>query len=100
MKKNILGVLSIVITVSTYSNLSAAEGDLFVAGVHPEQRPVNAPKMQEVKKDKAWYDTALKGVIPPFPPSLRFIEDQGNWYTPFNQSGMTGGYDIRGWHKL
>ena len=28
-----------------------------------------------------------------------FLEDQGNWYTPFNHPGMTGRYDIRGWHR-
>ena len=45
-----------------------------------------------------WYQRALTGVAPPYPSSLRFLEDQGEWYTPFNHPGMTGPYDIRRWH--
>jgi len=87
-----------IIAVSSY-NLSAAEGDILVAGVHPDQRPANAPVIAQLQKDRAWYDNALRGVIPPFPPSLRFVEDQGNWYTPFTRPGMVSRYDIRGWHQ-
>jgi hypothetical protein len=47
----------------------------------------------------AWYAQALTGISQPFPYSLRFLEDQGNWYTPFNRPGMPGRYDIRGWHQ-
>jgi hypothetical protein len=38
-------------------------------------------------------------VSQPYPASLRFLEDQGNWYTPFNRPGMLPPYDIRGWHR-
>lgn len=41
---------------------------------------------------------ALTGVEPPYPASLRFLEDQGAWHTPFIHPGMTGPYDIRRWH--
>ena len=71
----------------------------WIAGLHPDHRPEKAPVITTVKKDGAWYQHALTGVIPPYPASLHFLESQGNWYTPFNHPGMTGRYDIRGWHR-
>ena len=70
-----------------------------VAGTHPSQRPAEAPQINAVEHPGAWYTTALHGVSRPYPFSLRFLEDQGNWNTPFNRPGMTGRYDIRGWHQ-
>ncbi len=71
----------------------------FVAGVQPDQRPQGAPKLTVMNKDLAWYTQALTGVSEPYPRSLRFLEDQGNWHTPFNRPGMPPPYDIRGWHR-
>ena len=70
-----------------------------IAGVHPYQRPAGAPVIQEVHRDGSWYALALTGVSQPYPHSLRFLEDQGNWYTPFDHPGMRGRYDLRGWHQ-
>ncbi len=72
---------------------------VFIAGTAPNQRPAGAPVIKEMKKDKAWYDKAVTGISRPFPWSMKFLENQGNWHTPFTRPGMTGGYDIRGWHK-
>lgn len=69
-----------------------------IAGLHPAKRPEAAPVIVEMKKDAAWYRHALTGVEQPYPASLRFLEDQGAWFTPFIHPGMTGPYDIRGWH--
>ena len=69
-----------------------------IAGTAPSQRPLGAPVIQSVEKDAAWYNRALTGISQPYPSSLRFLEDQGNWYTPFDRPGMPGYYDIRGWH--
>ena len=69
-----------------------------VAGMAPDQRPRDAPVITEATRNDDWYQTALHGVEPPYPSSLKFLEDQGNWYTPFTRSGMEGRYDIRGWH--
>ncbi len=69
-----------------------------IAGVEPSVRPVDAPVISEFKKDGAWYGLALTGVTPPYPASLRFLEDQGAWFNPFIHPGMPGPYDIRGWH--
>lgn len=76
----------------------AALADSFpIAGIDPSQRPEGAPVVTEVTKNAAWYQQALTGVAEPYPGSLRFLEDQGAWYTPFNRPGMPP-YDIRGWH--
>jgi hypothetical protein len=68
------------------------------AGIQPQQRPEGAPVVRDLQKPPGWYGRALTGVSQPYPHSLRFLEDQGNWYTPFNHPGMTGRYDIRGWY--
>jgi len=70
-----------------------------IAGVNPDQRPEGAPVIKEFAKDGDWYANALKGITLPYPASLHFLENQGAWYTPFTHPGMTGPYDIRGWHK-
>ena len=76
-----------------------AEADSpFIAGVVPQERPKNAPTITTVEKGADWYANALHGVERPYPYSLRFLEDQGNWFNPFQKPGMTGPYDIRGWH--
>lgn len=80
------------------SMLTPAAAGLPIAGVHPDQRLPGAPRVTAVKKDGAWYTQALTGVSRPYPYSLRFLEDQGNWYTPFNLPGMTPPYDLRGWY--
>jgi len=69
-----------------------------IAGVNPHQRPVGAPVISALQKDGAWYQRALTGISQPYPHSLRFLEDQGNWHTPFNRPGMPPPYDIRGWY--
>lgn len=73
--------------------------DAFIAGVDVSKRPGTAPVVSKVKKGSGWYAGALHGVVKPFPYSLHFLENQGNWFNPFIHPGMTGPYDIRGWHK-
>jgi hypothetical protein len=69
-----------------------------IAGTEPSQRPQGAPVLTEVIRAPDWYSKALTGVEEPYPGSLRFVEDQGAWFTPFSHPGMTGPYDIRHWH--
>lgn len=73
-------------------------GDYPIAGLDPSQRPAGAPEIRTVSKDGAWYEQALTGLPAPHPASLSFLEDQGNWHTPFDRPGMTPPYDLRGWH--
>ncbi len=70
-----------------------------IAGINPDQRPAGAPEVTKVEKGKQWYPRALTGVKTPYPASLRFLEDQGNWFTPFTQPGMPGRYDLRRWYR-
>ena len=72
--------------------------DYPIAGTAPYQRPEGAPTVPDVQRSQAWYDQALAGVSKPYPASLRFLEHQGNWYTPFSRPGMLKPYDIRGLH--
>jgi hypothetical protein len=69
-----------------------------VAGLEPSVRPAGAPVITSYPKYAAWYRHALTGVVKPYPASLRFLESQGPWHTPFVRPGMTGPYDIRNWH--
>ncbi len=71
----------------------------FIAGVHPDRRPEGAPVIKTFPKDAAWYERALHGISEPYPYSLKFLEDQGAWFTPFIHPGMTPPYDIRHWHR-
>ena len=90
-----LPVCSGMLLLSTF----AVSADYPMAGTEPSQRPVGAPVIEWVRHEKAWFEHALTGVQKPYPRSLYFLDNQGNWHTPFNQPGMTGRYDIRGWHQ-
>jgi hypothetical protein len=76
---------------------NAAE-PLYISGIAPDRRPQPAPTLRDFRKDPSWYVYALRGVASPYPASLRFLEDQGAWFTPFVHPGMTGPYDLRQWH--
>jgi hypothetical protein len=78
--------------------MAAVPYEFPVAGVRPWERPAGAPVITSFARSPAWFKRALTGISEPFPPSLRFLENQGAWYTPFNRPGMPGRYDIRGWH--
>ena len=70
----------------------------FVAGTTPNRRPEGAPAISKFERSEAWCATATTGVAQPLPASLKFLDDQGGWFNPFIRPGMTGPYDIRGWH--
>ncbi|MDP3540537.1 MAG: hypothetical protein Q8S26_17710 [Azonexus sp.] len=77
---------------------AASSSSYPVAGLAPFQRPANAPALMDspdldVRK-------ALHGVSSPIPDSLKFLKDQGGWFNPFTHPGMTGPYDLRGWHAV
>jgi len=85
--------------IAAISFVDVALGDEYpIAGLDPSVRPAGAPVITFYPKDAGWYRYALTGVIPPYPSSLRFLEFQGAWHTPFVRPGMTGPYDIRNWH--
>ena len=88
-----------VLTLALGSSSLALASDVPIAGVKPYERPAGAPTLATHYKAADWYTRALTGVSQPYPGSLRFLENQGRWYTPFARPGMTGPYDIRGWHR-
>ncbi len=77
---------------------AGAQDGRVVAGLAPQARPEGAPVLAAFSQSADWRDRALSGVNKPHPPGLAFLSSQGAWYTPFIHSGMTGPYDLRGWH--
>jgi hypothetical protein len=88
-----------VLMVNSAANATVADASPPIAGVNPDARPAGAPVITEVTRTEDWYKQALTGVSRPYPASLHFLENQGNWYIPFIRPGMVGRYDIRNWHK-
>lgn len=68
-----------------------------IAGLAPYERPANAPRLTtDLPIDR---QQALFGVSTPVPQSIeKFLQHQGGWFNPFLHPGMTGPYDLRGWH--
>ena len=77
---------------------TAADRSPIIAGLSPQNRPVGAPRIIGFVPPEGWHAQALRG-IEGTPPPLRFLADQGAWYTPFDRPGMPGPYDLRGWHR-
>lgn len=94
----IKGVIASALLLSCLTASGLAQ-DLAIAGITPDKRPENAPVITKAVKGDGWYGRALTGVVAPYPASLRFLENQGNWFNPFIRPGMTGPYDIRDWHQ-
>ncbi len=70
-----------------------------VAAASRQQRPAVAPSLKQFAHTDAWRAQALRGVSQPYPASLKFLDNQGAWYTPFDRPGMPGPYDPRGLHN-
>ena len=87
-----------VVCLSAGFSVNSAAAEPFVAGTTPDRRPEGSPVIREFEKTDAWRAAAATGVSQSFPLSLKFLDDQGAWFTPFIRPGMTGPYDIRGWH--
>lgn len=69
-----------------------------VGGLTPSVRPANAPSIRAIHYGAEWLQKQLAGVSQPYPNTLVFLNNQGEWYTPFSRRGMPGRYDIRGLH--
>ncbi len=67
----------------------------FVGGSTPDRRPASAPTIKSFERAPDWMAKARRGISEPYPASLRFLEDQGGWFTPFTRPNMPGPYDIR-----
>jgi hypothetical protein len=69
-----------------------------IAGVRPYERPAGAPAMRASDRDRS-DERQFRGVVAPYPATLRFVANHGGWFTPFTEPGMTGRYDLRGYHN-
>lgn len=78
--------------------VAVAQDAGFVAGTEPSQRRGDVPVITVFTPPAGWREQALHGVEQPYPASLSWLDDQGAWFNPFLRPGMTGPYDIRGWH--
>lgn len=79
--------------------LHAAEPEaVAIAGVRPYERPAGAPAMRASDRDRS-DERQFRGVVAPYPATLRFVANHGGWFTPFTEPGMTGRYDLRGYHN-
>lgn len=77
---------------------AVAQDAVVVGGLTPSVRPAGLPAIHGVHNGVDWYRRALTGVSEPYPKSLLWLDNQGEWYTPFSRPGMPGVYDIRNWH--
>jgi hypothetical protein len=92
-------LVAVLAWICVAKTVSAQETSGFVAGTAPSQRPPGAPVLGAYDKSEAWFTAARTGITKPYPASLSFLDDQGAWFNPFIRPGMTGPYDIRGWHR-
>jgi hypothetical protein len=93
-----LFALSVIATTTLVAPLADAATGAAIAGLAPYQRPDGAPQITAAPANDSPGSRFLHGVTQPVPASLKFLSDQGNWYSPFSQPGMPGPYDIRGWY--
>lgn len=73
--------------------------DAPVAGLQPDRRPVAAPRLLEAPVDADLRQRRLAGISQPWPGNVERIAEQGGWYSPMFLPGMSGPYDLRGWHR-
>ena len=77
---------------------SAAYGaETYVAGFRPDMRPAGYPVVVRFEGLEGWKEQAVRGLGQPVV-GVKFLDDQGAWYTPFNRANLLGRYDLRGLH--
>ena len=96
VKLLLLGICMIAVRGATLAS-EAAEQSPYIAGVAPDHRRTDVPTIMEAPPFDEKH--AFRGIEQPYPASLSVFKDQGAWYTPFTLPGMTGNYDIRGYHR-
>ena len=89
--------------LSTFVLMGCAVGAMaqtggYIAGLHPDRRPDTAPQVTEAARTPEQLAHALYGIEKPIPGNVELIAATGNWWVPLRHPGMTGPYDLRGWH--
>lgn len=93
-----LGRIVVVVSLVGATSVAVAR-DYPMAGLTPDRRPEGAPVVVQNNRAPKWEERFFFGITGKRPASLAWSADQGSWYTPFDRPGMTGPYDIRGWHS-
>ncbi len=70
----------------------------FVAGLHPDRRPDNAPQITQQTTSPEALARDLRGIEGQPPGNVETIAATGAWWVPLRGPGMTPPYDPRGWH--
>jgi len=94
LKSNLLVSAMLVQGLSSF-----AWGADFVAGSAPAQRPANAPVIRQHQISPEALGKRLHGVADPLPNNVVDAALAGSWFMPIAHPGMTGPYDLRGWHR-
>ncbi|HMW44055.1 MAG TPA: hypothetical protein PKC88_16930 [Plasticicumulans sp.] len=91
--------LPVLILLLAGINAAMADAPAYpVAGLQPDARPAGAPVIHQHTTSEAAKTRLQRGIVLPAPATLAVMRDQEAWYTPFDQPGMLGYYDLRGWH--
>ena len=75
----------------------AAQETVVIAGFRPDMRPAGYPVVVRFEGLEGWKEQAVRGLGQPVV-GVKFLDDQGAWYTPFNRANLLGRYDLRGLH--
>jgi hypothetical protein len=94
MKSSVL-----VLVLSVLGFTGSAWGSGFIAGSAPGQRPANAPTIKQHQITPEALGRRLHGVADPLPNNVVDAAVAGSWFMPLAHPGMTGPYDLRGWHR-
>lgn len=92
------GQASAPVAAASSAQLPASASAGFIAGLQPDRRPEQAPRKQARTVDDKLIARWMSGVSQPWPGNVEQIARNGDWWVPLRHPGMTGPYDIRGWH--
>jgi len=91
-------VCAVAVPLGLLMNAPVWAETVLIAGLQAHQRPANAPTLRAGDRDRT-AARQFRGIVKPYPQSLRFASDHGGWFTPFTEPGMTGRYDLRLYHQ-
>jgi hypothetical protein len=89
----------LILTILALGGFRGAAAADFIAGSTPSHRPDSAPVIKQHELTPEALGRRLHGVADPLPNNVVDAALAGAWFMPLAYPGMTGPYDIRGWHR-
>jgi hypothetical protein len=89
----------IALALAATAGASWAQAPGFVAGLHSDRRPDNAPQITQQTTSPETLARDLRGIEGTPPGNVESIVATGAWWVPMRGPGMTPPYDPRGWHS-